>query len=57
MARNVHNAKKRRLAKAGSHTKWAPYWVVPKTFGTGRPVHVSRLTDKKRSWRRSRIKI
>lgn len=57
MARNIHNAKKRRLAKEGKHAQWAPYWIVPKVFGSNRRLHVSRVTQKKRSWRRSRIKV
>lgn len=56
MARNKHLNKKNRLIKAHGQTKWAPYWVVLKMFGAGKPVHPSRVTVVKRSWRRSRIK-
>lgn len=56
MARNKPKAKKLRLAKASTQTKWAPFWTVPKIYGKGRRVHPGRHTDTKRSWRRSRIK-
>lgn len=56
MATNKHINKKNRLIKAGSQTRWAPYWAVIKIFGPGKPVHPSRITTKKRSWRRSTIK-
>ena len=50
------SGKKKRLAKAGRQTRWAPFWIIPKVFGRGRRVHPSRLTDVKRSWKRQRIK-
>lgn len=56
MATNKHLNKKLRLVKANAQTRWAPYWVVLKMFGVGKPVHPSRVTVVKRSWRRSRIK-
>ena len=56
MASNKHRNKKIRLIKANSQTKWAPYWVVLKMFGMGKPVHPSRVTRVKRTWRRSKIK-
>ena len=56
MARNKHPAKKQRLAKKNKQTKWAPFWTVPKKYGTGRRVHPGRHTTKKRSWRRQRTK-
>lgn len=56
MATSKHLSKKLRLVKAGKQTKWAPYWVVLKKYGVGKPVHPSRVTDKKRSWRRTKIK-
>lgn len=56
MARFKHLSKKKRLAKAGKQTKWAPFWAVLKKFGKGRRVHPSRITAVKRNWRRSKIK-
>lgn len=56
MARNKHPNKKTRLVKANRQTHWAPYWVVLKMFGAGKPVHPSRVTKVKRSWRRRKIK-
>lgn len=55
MARYKHPAKKKRLGKAASQTKWAPFWAVMKKFGKGRRVHPSRITHVKRSWRRTKI--
>ncbi|MEK6807540.1 MAG: 50S ribosomal protein L39e [Nanoarchaeota archaeon] len=59
MARNKHPAVKKRLGKANSQTKWAPFWVIPKIYGMkrGRHVHPSRITHVKRNWRKSRIKV
>jgi len=57
MARYKHNAKKRRMAAKGRQTKWAPFWVIPKVFGTGRRIHPSRITETKRHWRRNKLKI
>jgi len=56
MATYKHLNKKLRLVKANAQTRWAPYWVVLKMFGVGKPVHPSRVTVVKRSWRRNRIK-
>jgi ribosomal protein L39E len=56
MAKNKHLNKKLRLVKANRQTKWAPYWVVLKKFGLGKPIHPSRVTVVKRSWRRKKIK-
>ncbi|MBI4095902.1 MAG: 50S ribosomal protein L39e [DPANN group archaeon] len=58
MATIKPSGRKRRLAKAGSQTRWAPFWVVPKRFGLkrARHIHPSRVTSKKRDWRRSRTK-
>jgi ribosomal protein L39E len=56
MARFIHPSRKKRLAKAGRQTKWAPFWLIPKVFGKGRRIHPSRLTVKKRSWRRQKIR-
>lgn len=56
MARYKHSSKKKRLAKEGEHTKWAPFWTVPKKYGKGRRVHPGRHTAVKRHWRRSSTK-
>ena len=56
MARNKPTAKKKRLAKAARHTRWAPFWTVPKIYGTGRRVHPGRHTKIKRSWKRTKTK-
>ncbi len=53
MARFIHLSKKLRLAKKGRQTRWAPFWTVPKIYGTGRRVHPGRHTEVKRSWRRT----
>ena len=50
-------AKKLRLAKKKRQTRWAPFWVIPKVYGTGRKLHPGRLTFIKRSWRRTKIKL
>ena len=57
MATYKARGKKKRLIKAGTRTKWAPFWIIPKCFGTGRRVHPSRKTHAKRNWRRTKIKI
>jgi len=56
MARSKHPGKKKRLAKAGRRTRWAPFWTVPKMYGKSRRVHPGRHTSVKRSWRRTKIK-
>ncbi len=56
MARFKQPAKKKRLAKRGRQTKWAPFWTVPKIYGKGRRVHPGRHTEVKRSWRRTNTK-
>jgi ribosomal protein L39E len=56
MTRNKPPAKKKRLAKAGRQTRWAPFWTVPKKYGTGRRVHPGRHTRTKRNWRRNKTK-
>ena len=56
MARNKPTAKKKRLAKKGEQTKWAPFWTVPKKYGTGRRVHPGRHTHVKRNWRKGKTK-
>jgi len=57
MSRALHPSKKKRLAKLGTQTKWAPFWTVPKKYGKGKRVHPSRHTAVKRNWRRLRTKI
>jgi ribosomal protein L39E len=56
MARYKHLSRKKRLAKLGRQTRWAPFWTVVKRFGKGRKIHPSRMTAKKRSWRRTKTK-
>jgi len=56
MTRNIHPAKKGRLAKKRRQTRWAPFWTVPKIYGKGRRVHPGRHTSVKRSWRRTKTK-
>lgn len=57
MARHKHPARKKRLAKAGRQTVWAPVWTVPKIYGKGRAVHPSRHTEVKRAWRKQKLKV
>ena len=56
MAKHNHPSRKKRLAKKGRQTKWAPFWTVVRVFGKHRRVHPSRITTVKRSWRRQRTK-
>lgn len=56
MARYKHTSKKSKLTKQNRRTRWAPFWTVPKIYGTGRTVHPGRHTAVKRSWRRIKIK-
>ncbi len=56
MARYKHLAKKLKLIRRSRQTKWAPFWLIPKVFGTGRRLHPGRLTTVKRQWRRTKIK-
>ncbi|HLC81289.1 MAG TPA: hypothetical protein VJH68_01405 [Candidatus Nanoarchaeia archaeon] len=57
MTRYKHPAKKKRLIKLHTHTKWAPFWTVFKIYGKGRRVHPSRHTAVKRTWRRGHPKV
>lgn len=57
MARFKPKARKKRLTKAGRQTRWAPFWTVPKLYGKSRRVHPGRHTAKKRSWRRTKLKV
>ncbi|MBN2880653.1 50S ribosomal protein L39e [Candidatus Woesearchaeota archaeon] len=56
MATNKHISRKLRLIKLGRQTKWAPFWTIPKKFGTGKKIHPGRLTAVKRNWRRTKTK-
>jgi len=49
--------KKIKLSKANRRTKWAPVWTVLKKFGAGKRVHPSNMTNVRRSWRRTKLKI
>lgn len=57
MARIKPAGRKRRLAKAGRQTRWAPFWTSAKIFGKTRRVHPGRQTRVKRHWRRTRLKV
>jgi len=57
MSRIKSPAKKNRLVKKNSQTKWAPFWTVPKIYGKGRKVHPGRHTVVKRSWRRVKTNV
>ncbi|MBR9676532.1 50S ribosomal protein L39e [Candidatus Woesearchaeota archaeon] len=56
MSRHKHPNQKKRLAKLGRQTRWAPFWIIPKIFGKNRQLHPSVATTKKRTWRRSKTK-
>ena len=56
MGSHKPKGKKKRLAKAGKQTRWAPFWLIPKIFGVGRRIHPFRITKNKRHWRRTRVK-
>ena len=56
MARYIHTSRKKRLAKQGRRTRWAPFWTVPKIYGRGRVIHPGRHTEVKRHWRRTKTK-
>jgi len=56
MARYKHPSRKKRLAKKGRQTRWAPIWTIPKKHGKGRVLHPSVNTIVKRSWRRTKTK-
>jgi ribosomal protein L39E len=49
--------KKNKLSKANKRTNWAPIWVVLKKFGAGKRVHPSAVTNVRRQWRRTKLKI
>jgi ribosomal protein L39E len=49
--------KKKKLAKKGRQTKWAPVWAVLRKYGMGKRVHPSSMTRYRRSWRRTKIHV
>ncbi|MFA5020061.1 MAG: hypothetical protein WC533_03095 [Candidatus Pacearchaeota archaeon] len=49
--------KKIKLASAGKHTKWAPFWVVVRKFGAGKRIHPSKVTRLRRRWNTQKLKI
>ena len=57
MTKYKHAWNKQKLVKAGRQTKWAPFWLIPKIFGKGVVRHPAEITARKRSWRRTRIKL
>jgi ribosomal protein L39E len=56
MARYKHPSKKKRLIKAGTQRRWAPFWAVAKVFGMSRRMHPARITHVKRNWRKTKMK-
>ena len=57
MARNKHPSKKARLSKAGTQTKWAPFWTVPKIYGKGKIVSAKIVTQKEFDEEYKKIKV
>ncbi|MBN2421103.1 50S ribosomal protein L39e [Candidatus Woesearchaeota archaeon] len=53
----MSSGRKIKLSKKGRRTKWAPFWIIPKSFGKNRKVHPARKTFVKRSWRRTRTRL
>jgi ribosomal protein L39E len=51
------NQKKIKLSKANKKTRWAPVWVVLKKMGAGKRVHPSSVTNFRRHWKRTKLKI
>lgn len=49
--------KKIKLSKANKRTRWTPVWAVLKKFGAGKRVHPSTMTNSRRNWRRTKLKI
>lgn len=52
-----HYQKKIKLGTANKRTKWAPFWVVMKKHGKGKRMHPSAVTNQRRSWRYTKLKI
>ena len=57
MTQKRHYQKKIKLGKFARQTRWAPVWVVMKKMGKGKKVHPSAVTNVKRSWTRTKLKI
>jgi ribosomal protein L39E len=57
VSRHNRKSKKRHLEKAGTQTRWAPFWTVLRKFGVGKKIHPSSITHIKRSWRHKKLKI
>ncbi len=49
--------KKIKLGVQTKKTKWAPVWAVIRKFGVGKKKHPSELTQHRRHWRRTKLKI
>ncbi|MEK6891219.1 MAG: hypothetical protein AABX03_03710 [Nanoarchaeota archaeon] len=49
--------KKIKLAKHGGRTKWAPFWVIVRKYGSGKRVHPSATTRIRRNWRTRKLHI
>jgi len=49
--------KKVKLGVSERQTKWAPFWAVIRRFGTGKRVHPSQMTARRRHWRRTKLKV
>ena len=52
-----HFQKKIKLGVQTRRTKWAPFWSVLRKFGLGKKVHPSEITQQRRHWRRTKLKI
>lgn len=57
MREKYKQQKKNKLSKANKRTRWAPVWAVLKKYGSGKRIHPSRITNVRRSWRRTKLKI
>ena len=55
MTKNQH--KKIKLAVAQRQTKWAPVWAVIRKHGSGKKIHPSAITKRRRHWRVTKLKI
>lgn len=55
--KKMQSSKKKHLDKAGTHTKWAPFWTVLKKYGKGKKIHPSAHTHIRRNWRIRKLKI
>jgi ribosomal protein L39E len=54
-----HYQKKIKLGVHQRRSRWAPFWIVLRKFGTGSAKyhHVSEVTKQRRHWRRTKLKI